>query len=401
MAALPSATQASTSPFSFSPPSVGFGAVPLGQSETQIVVVTNRGSSSATISAVRVSNPQFRFSNLTLPLVLPAGKSVALTMVFAPSTIGWTGNKTVTFENSASQPIAQLTTAGVGERSQPVTASPASLSFGSVTAKTKSIRSIVLTNKSSQNRTLYHFWPQNPYYFVSSPMLPITLSPGQAVTVNVTFAPRLAGVQGGSVFVSGPSLDIPVSGTGTTVTSAGQLTLAPSAVNFGSVDVGNTAKGTFTMSASGGAVTVFSGASSSAQFSLPGALFPLTLAAGQSANIDVTFTPAQAGSASGALKFASTASNTPSTESVVGTGVAAKYSVSLSWNASTSSVAGYNVYRGTVAGTYSKLNSILNPSTAYTDSTVVSGTTYYYAATAVSSGGQESAYSTPLRVTIP
>jgi fibronectin type 3 domain-containing protein len=37
----------------------------------------------------------------------------------------------------------------------------------------------------------------------------------------------------------------------------------------------------------------------------------------------------------------------------------------------------------------------LDPSTAYTDSSVVSGTTYYYEATAVNSSGQESVRSTP------
>ena len=50
--------------------------------------------------------------------------------------------------------------------------------------------------------------------------------------------------------------------------------------------------------------------------------------------------------------------------------------------------------RGWFAG-YSKVNSALQPSTTYTDNTVVSGQTYYYAATSVNSAGQESARSTP------
>jgi fibronectin type 3 domain-containing protein len=59
------------------------------------------------------------------------------------------------------------------------------------------------------------------------------------------------------------------------------------------------------------------------------------------------------------------------------------------------------VYRGTSVGAYSKLNGSLDSTTSYTDNTVVSGTTYYYAATSVSSNGQESSYSAPLKVTIP
>ena len=59
-------------------------------------------------------------------------------------------------------------------------------------------------------------------------------------------------------------------------------------------------------------------------------------------------------------------------------------------------VAGYNVYRSTSAsGSYVKINSSLDANTAYTDTSVASGHTYYYEATAVDSGGQESARSTP------
>ena len=101
------------------------------------------------------------------------------------------------------------------------------------------------------------------------------------------------------------------------------------------------------------------------------------------------------------MTLASDASDTPSSESLTGAGVLPQYSVSLSWNSSTSSVSGYNVYRGTVAGTYSRINTTLDPSPAYVDTTVVSGSTYYYAATAVNSNREESAYSGPLKVVVP
>ena len=57
---------------------------------------------------------------------------------------------------------------------------------------------------------------------------------------------------------------------------------------------------------------------------------------------------------------------------------------------------GYNVYRSTSAGgAYTKINSTLEANTAYTDSTVAVGQTYFYEATSVNSGGQESSRSTP------
>src|SRR5208337_3358296 len=110
-------------------------------------------------------------------------------------------------------------------------------------------------------------------------------------------------------------------------------------------------------------------------------------------------TPKSSGAQSGSLSFSSNASNAQATESLSGTGTVAAYSVNLSWNSS-SDVAGYNVYRSTSAtGTYSKINSSLD---ANTDGTVISGQTYYYEATSVTSGGQESARSTPpVKATIP
>lgn len=78
------------------------------------------------------------------------------------------------------------------------------------------------------------------------------------------------------------------------------------------------------------------------------------------------------------------------------------YSVDLSWNASTSAVAGYNVYRGTTnGGPYTKINSALITTLSYTDTSVISGNTYYYVSTSVDSAGVESVYSNQAIATIP
>ena len=72
------------------------------------------------------------------------------------------------------------------------------------------------------------------------------------------------------------------------------------------------------------------------------------------------------------------------------------HTVALSWTASTSTVASYNLYRSTVNGTgYVKIGSTLSTILSYTDTTVQNGTTYYYVATAVDGSGNESAFSNP------
>ena len=68
--------------------------------------------------------------------------------------------------------------------------------------------------------------------------------------------------------------------------------------------------------------------------------------------------------------------------------------VLLDWNDnSESDLAGYNVYRSTTPGSgYSNVDSLLSGS-AYTDSSVTNGTTYYYVVTAVDTSDNESGYS--------
>ena len=72
------------------------------------------------------------------------------------------------------------------------------------------------------------------------------------------------------------------------------------------------------------------------------------------------------------------------------------------WTASTSSVAGYNVYRSAVSGgPYAIVNSALITTTQFTDPTVQAGGTYYYVVTSVDSTGVNSGYSNEVSATIP
>jgi fibronectin type 3 domain-containing protein len=65
-------------------------------------------------------------------------------------------------------------------------------------------------------------------------------------------------------------------------------------------------------------------------------------------------------------------------------------------------VVGYNVFRGSASGgPYSKINSALEASTAYTDNAVAAGQTYYYVTTAVDGSGSESGYSNQALAVIP
>ena len=83
------------------------------------------------------------------------------------------------------------------------------------------------------------------------------------------------------------------------------------------------------------------------------------------------------------------------------TAAVATHSVSLQWDASASKITYYKVYRGTVSGGPYNLLATNITATSYTDSSVQSGTTYYYVATSMSAAGVESIVSNQLPAAIP
>jgi hypothetical protein len=391
------ATQAAAQQLQCSPASLKFGKVVIGQSETQFITLTNTGQTEATVSAIGISAAGVTTSGATLPFNLMAGQSIGLNVVFSPSTAVWSGGK-ITFTSNASNPSLLVNIGAAGAQSDALTAAPATLSLAAEAVGSQETLPVVLTNTRSGKVTLSGFTASGAGFTVAGPGVPLILDGGQSVTLNVTFTAQGAGESGGSIWISGPAASIPLTGTGTTT---GQLSVTPAALNFGNVDIGSTAIQPLTMTATGASVTVSSATSSNAQFTISGVSFPFTIAAGKSAEMNVIFAPIKSVGSSGTLTVASNASDSQLADSLTGTGVTPQYSVSLAWDASTSSVAGYNVYRGTQPGVYSRISKKLDPNTAYTDGTVVSGTTYYYAATSVSSSGEESSYSAPLQVAVP
>jgi hypothetical protein len=75
--------------------------------------------------------------------------------------------------------------------------------------------------------------------------------------------------------------------------------------------------------------------------------------------------------------------------------------VTLGWTASTgSNVTGYEIYYGTVSGNYT-YNVNAGNTTSYALSGLSAGATYYFAATAYDSAGDQSAYSNQVSYTVP
>ena len=384
------------------PTSLAFGSVQVGNSTSLSEMLTNSGGSSLTISAAAASGTGFSLSGLTLPLTLNAGQSTSFTVLFSPTASG-AASSSVSITSNGANPNLSIPLSGTGVTQGALAANPTSLAFGSVQVGNSTSLSQTLTNTGGSTVTISQANLTGTVFSVSGLNLPLTLTANQSVTFTATFAPTSAGAASGNLSVvsnaSNSPLNIALTGT---ETAAGQLAVSPTSLSFGNVVVGSSSSLNGTLNASGASVTVTSASLNNGEFVLSGISLPATLAAGQSTPFTVTFTPQASGATSASLSFVSNVSNSPTAQSMTGTGAPPpQHAVDLTWNASTNAV-GYNVYRGSVSGgLYSKINSALEGSTAYTDNTVTAGQIYYYVARAVDGSGNESGYSNQAQAVIP
>ena len=185
----------------------------------------------------------------------------------------------------------------------------------------------------------------------------------------------------------------------------GSLSINPASLSFGNVTTGtsSTPQNVTITNTGNSNVSISQITVSGAGYSMTGGSAPVTVSPTQNLVLTVQFSPTAAGSAAGGISIISNASGSPATVPLSGTGVSpVQHSAALTWNASTSTVSGYNVYRSTVSGSsYTKINSSLVTTLTYTDSTVQSGTTYYYVTTAVDASGNESVDSNEASAPIP
>jgi phosphohistidine swiveling domain-containing protein len=284
---------------------------------------------------------------------------------------------------------------------------PCTYDFGNVNTGTSVSSSIQLTNASSQALTILSKSEQGSAFSFGNFPLPVTLESWVSVELPVIFAPTATGYTGATLTLisntSIPILTIDVAGTGTgTAAASPKLKISPAKLNFGSVAVGSNTSLQATLTASKAAVTISSDRSTTSEFAIVGLNLPVTIPAGKSIPVTIQFTPASSGTDHAKVGFISNATNSPTVEPVTGTGTAqGSYSVSLAWTGDATAV-GYNVLRGkAAAGPFQQINTALDSTTDYTDSTVAAGATYYYVTTAVNAQGEQSGYSNVTEAVIP
>ncbi len=384
--------------------SVSFGSVAVGSSGLQSMTLTNSGTASITISSASTSGTGFAIAGLSTPMTLSAGQSVGFSVSFTPSSAGNASGSVSIASNTPGSPMA-IALSGTGMQAQ-IAVAPSSAAFGSVVVGNSNSQTITVSNGGNASLTISQAALIGTGFSTSGLNAPLTIATGKSATFNAVFTPSSAGSASGSVTLisNAPSSPLTIALGGTGVAASALLATNPTSLSFGNVNDGTTSSLAVTLTNTGNTNETISGVNETgAGFSPSGVSAGITLAPNQSTTLTVAFDPATPGAATGTVTVSSSAANSPATIALSGTGVAPT-SVALSWIASTSpDIVGYNEYRGTTSGSYSKLTSSPFAGTTYTDTTVQSGQgiTYYYVVTAVNSSGVESADSNPASVTVP
>ena len=284
---------------------------------------------------------------------------------------------------------------------------PTSINFGNDVVGTNLSQALIIRNTGTAALTITQVNPTVSVFSVSGFSLPLNVAAGQQTTITVAFRPTTAGAVSGNLSMvsnaPGSPTSIGLSGTGVAATLT--LNMTPTSLSFGNVTTGtSSASENVTITNTGNAnITISQISVSGTGYSLTGGSTPVTLTPSQNLILVAQFSPLAAGSVSGSISIVSNASGSPASVTLSGTGVApVQHSVALTWNGSTSAVSGYNVYRSTVSGSsYVKINTSLDSGLGFTDTTVQSGTTYYYVTTAVDASNNESAFSNEVPAVIP
>lgn len=105
---------------------------------------------------------------------------------------------------------ASLTISIAGTQST-VSANPTSLSFTNVTVGTSASQNVAITVSGTANVTFSQVTVSGAGFSASSPSLPLTLGPGQSMTLGVTFAPSSTGNLIGNLSVASNATNSPLS----------------------------------------------------------------------------------------------------------------------------------------------------------------------------------------------
>ncbi len=317
---------------SVTPTSWDFGNEAVGTTGSAYTfTVSNTGTASLALNSINLaSGRSFQVTSNTCGATLAAGSSCTAAVAFSPKSAGQAADtlqisygspaniQSVPLYGNGTVPLASLSPPAINFGSQPIpSATPASVTLTNVgTAALSSISASIVGANTSD------------FQISGDGCSGQVLQPSSSCLITVTFSPQLAGVRNASLSVSDNAAGSPqlVTLTGTGVATTPPLTFSPAKLSWGNQALGSTsaAKKVTLTNKTGVVVTGISwtviGIDPS-DFQVVAHTCGATLAVKASCTIGVAFAPGAVGARLAVLSITDSASNSPQSVSLTGTGI--------------------------------------------------------------------------------
>jgi len=302
------------------PTTISFTGGTVGsQSAAKIFNITNNTtSSSVNVTSVTTNVPDYQIDTGTcLTDSLTAGASCTVTVQVTPTSATDNGAIIVTTDLAGAPPlVVKLTSAATGI-TNPISLTPATLTFTTTSGGTSAAQTVTVKNTSSSSVALGQIAQSSDYIISSDSCSNATLAvKNSTCTFKVQFQPAFVGSIGGSIAVpwgDGTAINTPLV-VNLNGTSTAPLTIAPAKLTFASQAIGTTSAAQ--------AITITNNSSSPAplnvivtpdfQIQTSGTTCPLTggsLAASSNCVVEVQFAPTVGGSILGAINVNGSSAN--------------------------------------------------------------------------------------------
>lgn len=295
----------------------------------QSFTIQNFGKSSFSISSITTSQ-DFAISQNTCGASLAAGKSCTVTITFTPAQIATINGSVTIVDGDATSPQTVSLT-GTGVEGPVVSFSPRSLSFGAIGVGSSSSQSVTLTNTGQSTLTLtgrsaISITGTNASDYSQTNNCGTSVAANASCTITVTFKPQDSGELSADVTLTDNASNSPQS---VALNGSGvypRLSLSPSTLRFGEVEVGySSSKMTSTVTNSGtvslSITKIALSGTNPAEYSQTNNCVG-TLAANATCSITVTFNPTAEGAQDASVTITDDTSDGSNTLSLTGSGAA-------------------------------------------------------------------------------
>lgn len=297
-----------------SPTALEFGPVHVGSTTLLRVVIGSAGTEPLVISSIGVSGAGFSQTNLC-PNALAPGASCDVWVAFAPQVTGThAGSLIITSNVAGGSSTVALGGSGTPAPEPAVALSRSAIEFGAQTLGVASnAQAVLVSNTGNATLQILSIAAAGDFGFEGC-ATPLSLATGDSCELRIKFLPTATGARSGSVAIStnaaGSPHAIVLTGSGTPAPVPG-IAIAPTAVDFGTIQAGSSVVTHLALTNTGTASLSITGISTSSPHFTHSSTCPPSLAPSAACEIPVTYAPSGEGSHSGELQVASNAVPSP------------------------------------------------------------------------------------------